>query len=148
MQALFFTNASGWLLVALTATAIALPFLLRRNALSVALRLVHARGAPYLQRMRPHYWLGYLITGVTLAHALVPMVAGLAEGANAVGLYLATGALSLLLGQVLLGRRLRQSDVRGRRTIRRWHFWGMVGIVALGVSHIALNSPTLLLLLR
>jgi hypothetical protein len=148
MQALFFTRASGWILVALAATTIALPFLLRRNALSLALGLVHARGTPYLRRMRPHYLAGYLITGTTLAHAVVPMQAGLAVGANAAGLYLATGALFLLFGQVALGRSLRRPDVDGRRGIRRWHFWGMVGIVTLGVGHIVLNSPGLRLPLR
>jgi hypothetical protein len=148
VQALFFTSASGWILVVLAATTIALPFLLRRNSLSVALGLVDTDGTPYLLRMWPHYWLGYLIMGITLAHALVPMAAGLAEAANAVGLYLATGALSLLIGQMLLGRRLRQQRVSGRRTMRRWRFWGMVGIVALGVGHIALNSPTLQTLFR
>ena len=148
MQALFFTSASGWILVVLAATTIALPFLLRRTALSVALGLVDARGAPYLRRMRPHYWLGYLITGITLAHAVVPMGAGFAGRVNALGLYLATGALFLLFGQVLLGMSLRQPDVSGRRGIRRWHFWVMVGIVTLGIGHIALNSPTLQVLLR
>jgi hypothetical protein len=148
MQAQFLTSASGWILVALAAVAIALPFLLRRTTLSVALGLVDARSTPYLRRMRPHYWLGYLITGITLAHAVVPMAAGFAGRVNALGLYLATGALFLLFGQVLLGMSLRQPGVSGRRGIRRWHFWGMVGIVTLGVGHIALNSPTLRVLIR
>ncbi len=132
----------------LVASIIALPFLLRRNALSVRLGLVAARGKPYLRRMRPHYWLGYLITGITLAHAVAPMEAGFAGRVNALGLYLATSALFLLFGQVTLGLSLQRPDVSGRRELRRWHFWGMVGIVALAFGHIALNGSALHLLLR
>lgn len=148
MQAVFVTSASGWILVVLATTTILLPFLLRRTALSVALGLVDAHGTPYLRRMRPHYWLGYLITGTTLAHAVVPMEAGFAGQVNALGLYLATGALFLLFGQVMLGRSLQRPDTSGRRTLRRWHFWVMVGIVTLGIGHIVLNSPTLQSLFR
>jgi len=148
MQSAVFTSASGWILVALVAATVALPFLLRRNALSGALGVVVARGKPYLRRMRPHYWLGYLITGITLAHAMVPMEAGVAGRMNALGLYLATGALFLLFGQVTLGLSLQRPDLSGRREIRSWHFWGMVGIVVLAVGHIVLNSSTLHLLLR
>ena len=148
MQALFATSASGWILVVLTATTVALPFVLRRRAYSGALGLADAHGVPYLRRMRPHYWLGFLIVGMTLAHAVAPMEAGFARSANALGLYLATGALFLLFGQVLLGLSLRRPDVSRRRDLRQWHFWVMVGIVTLGLGHIALNSPTLQVLFR
>jgi hypothetical protein len=67
---------------------------------------------------------------------------------NGLDLYLATGALFLLVGQIMLGRSLQRPDLNGRRGIRRWHFWGMVGIVTLAVCHIALNSPTIQQLFR
>jgi hypothetical protein len=60
-------------------------------------------------------------------------------------LWLATGATLLLVGTVLLGRRLQRPahGERRRRRRRRWNLAKMVGIVTLIAAHIALNSPTL-----
>lgn len=143
MQAVFFTAISGWALLVLLAATTALPFLFRRKQLLVSLGMMGAQAHPYLQRLRPHYLLGYAITGIVVAHAWVPMSAGFGGQANVIGLYLGTGALFALVGQVLLGRTLQDPQAPARRLLCRNHRWLMFGIFALAVGHIALNSPTL-----
>jgi hypothetical protein len=138
-----FTSVSGWALVFLAAATITLPYLLRRRSFGRTLRLLGAQAGPFLRRMQLHYWLGYFITGVTLAHAFVSMGAGLARNTSVLGLYLATGALFLLIGQVALGRQLRAPSMPCRREMRRLHFWTMFAIVTLAAGHIALNSPAI-----
>src|SRR5207237_926443 len=71
-----------------------------------------------LARMRPHFWLGYGILGLVLAHASVVMIGG-APGADVLALYLATGALFLIAGPLLLPRRLRDPAPSGRRHPRQ-----------------------------
>ncbi len=143
MPALLFTNVTGWLLLLLLATTTSLPFILRRKALLVSLGVAVIATSPYLKRMRPHYLLGYAITGIVVAHAWVPMSAGFGGQANTLGLYLGTGALFALGGQVLLGRALQDPQAPNRRMLRRSHLWLMIGIFALAAGHILLNSPTL-----
>ena len=133
------TSITGWLMMILLVTTIIYPFLLRKGVLGPI--------QPFLKRMEFHYWLGYSIATVVLVHALVPMSAGLAKGADAVGLDLATVALLLTFVQVFLGRQLRWPKLPIRRVVRRWHFWVMVGVVALVLGHVALNSGTLQMLL-
>lgn len=134
MGPIVLTGVSGWVLVALLPVTIALPFLLRRDA--------HRTGdrRPIWQRLRRHYWLGYAIAALTVIHAAVSTGAGLALRANMTGVYLATGALLLVVTQVFLGLLLREPSLRRRVVVRRRHFWVMMGIVALVLGHIALNS--------
>jgi hypothetical protein len=134
-------SASGWLLVALTATTVALPFVFRLGAIGRALGLAAAKSVPFLRRMRPHYWLGYAIAGITLFHAVLSMGTATSGHVNVLGLYLATLALGLVFVQIALGRALRQPAVAGRRALRRAHLWSMLALIALGASHVALNSP-------
>ena len=133
------TSITGWLMMILLAVTILYPFLLRRGILGPV--------QPFLKRMRFHYWLGYSIATIVLIHALLPMSTGLAKGADAVGLDLATVALLLTFAQVFLGRQLSWPKQPIRRVMRRWHFWVMIGIVAFVLGHIALNSGTLQMLL-
>jgi hypothetical protein len=128
------TSWSGWILVVLLAVTITLPYLVRRHARSEDGR------RPILLRLQPHYWLGYAIAAITMAHAALSTGTGLALRANATGVYLATGALLLVFAQVFLGLLLREPSVRRRTVVRRRHFWVMVGIVTLTLGHIALNS--------
>jgi hypothetical protein len=143
MPAHVFTSISGWLILLLLVTTVFLPFLLRRKALLVSLGWVNAQVLPYLQRLRPHYLLGYAITGIVIIHAWVPMSAGFGGQGNALGLYLGTGALFALIGQVFLGQTLRTPTTPHRRRLRRTHFWVMTGIMVLAVGHILLDSQTL-----
>jgi hypothetical protein len=134
-----FTRSSGWVLVVLLATTITLPYLLRG-----AVPASKGRPAPdFLQRLRPHFWLGYAILGLVFAHAWVAMSAGGAGRADLAGLFLATGALVLVVVQVAVGLNLRDLHRPGRRKLRRAHFWVMVGIATLAIGHIALDSGSL-----
>ena len=133
------TSITGWLMMILLVITILYPFLLRGGVLGPV--------QPFLKRMRFHYWLGYSIAAVVLVHALLPMSAGLAKGADAVGLDLATVALLLTFVQVFLGRQLSWPKLFRRRVVRGWHFWVMIGIVVFILGHIALNSGTLQMLL-
>lgn len=134
MTTLVFTSISGWALVLAVVITISLPYLLRRRLPT------RAKGQPILQRLRPHYWLGYAIAIVALAHAVTPMAAGLGGRTSQAGLYLATGALLVVFSQIFLGLLLREPSTLRRQVIRRRHFWGMVALVVLALGHIALNS--------
>lgn len=133
------TSATGWVMIVLLVATILYPFLLRSGILGPV--------QPFLKRMRFHYWLGYSIAGIVLVHVLVPMSAGLAGLTNVLGLDLATVALFLIFGQVVLGRQLSWPQLSMRRVVRRWHFWVMIGIVAFVLGHVALNSGTIQALL-
>jgi hypothetical protein len=140
MNSFFYTSASGWIAVILVGIEIALPYLLRRNWLSVRLGVAQTFGSPYLRRMSIHYWLGYLVAGLSFVHAWVPMQAGHMRRANMTGLWLATAALFLLGLQVALGLASRDSDLQGRRVVRGWHYWVMVAVVLLLTGHVWLNG--------
>jgi hypothetical protein len=133
------TSATGWIMIVLLVTTILYPFLLRSGMLGPV--------QPFLKRMRFHYWLGYSIVGILLVHVVASMSAGLANRTSALGLDLATVALLLIGGQVMLGRQLSWPKLSMRRVVRRWHFWVMVGIVAFVLGHLALNSGTIQALL-
>lgn len=128
--------ATGWVVAVLTAVNISLPYLLRG-------RLLAANGwnVPYLERMRPHYWIGLTVAGLTLLHAGVAMSAPMRGGGLYVtGLWIATGGLFLLLGQVSVGMRMRTLRGVERLRLRRTHFRFMVGLVVAGLLHIVLNA--------
>jgi hypothetical protein len=129
------TSATGWIMMILLVATIIYPFLLRSGLLGPV--------QPFLKRMRLHYWLGYSITGLMLVHLWIPMSAGLAGKVNAIGLDLATVAMFLVFAQVALGSQLSRPKLSVRRVVRRWHFWVMLGIVIFVLSHVALNSPTI-----
>lgn len=131
--------ASGWVVAALTVVNVSLPYLLRG-------RLLAANGwsLPYLERMRPHYWIGVTVAGLTLLHAGLAMSAPLrTEAPYTAGLWIATGGLLLVIGQASVGMRLRTLRGAERLRLRRTHFRLMVGLVIVGLIHIALNGSFL-----
>ena len=148
MPASFIASASGWSLVIMTAVTISIPFFLHRQLRASPWRFKLQQGRAFLRRMRPHYWLGYLIAAVTLIHVVISLGAGLSFGLNLLGLLLAGAAMFLLFAQVLLGRSLRKPGVPSRRALRRLHLILMIIIVVLGASHILLDSATLHNLIR
>jgi hypothetical protein len=110
-----------------------------------ALLLVVGIGFPYLAgrgtKLWPHYWLGFLVFGVALAHAWIPMSAGRVSGYDQAGLWLATAALLLMMWQVGLGLTLRASRGADRISLRRTHFASMLGIAVLIAAHVLRNRP-------
>jgi hypothetical protein len=140
-------GVSGLLMVIAVPLAVTLPFVLRRAPLPGRVAS-QAAGRVFLARMRPHYWLGYLVAALTVTHALVALTGGVARDANALGLFLAWTALFVVFWQVTLGGQLRRPAQPERPALRRLHLWSMIVLVALGVGHILLNSPTLARLAR
>ena len=116
---------------------IALPFLLRWSGVSFG------GGSPGSARWRWHFWVGYIVAALVLLHAAYATATGLALGAGTLGIYLATGALLLVIAQVFVGLLLREPSLCRRAALRRRHFWIMAAIVVLVVAHIALNSVLL-----
>ncbi len=128
----FIGSVAGRFATLLCVVAIALPYLLRRNRLSRGLGLAQEHAAPYLRRLWPHFWVGYLILGLTLVHAGTVM--GAMGRANGAGIWAATGAFFLLLFEVIVGLSLKDARTLSRRLLRRIHFWVMAGFVgALGL---------------
>jgi hypothetical protein len=138
MIAYFFGSATGWIAVIVTVFEIVLPYLIRRVSVSQPPALSQILPSTYLERMWPHYWLGYVLVALSLVHAFTGM-AGPVGNTNAAGIWAATGALLFLFLQLLLGLYL-QSRATSRRLLKRCHFWGMLVILGFLVLHIALNA--------
>jgi hypothetical protein len=97
-------------------------------------------GTPYLKRMWPHYWLGYLLLVLSLIHTVVPIQAGGLRGLNVLGLWLAAGGLLFLLVQSAIGWWLQGPSLVRRAPMRSWHYWLMFGVVILVAVHVWLNG--------
>lgn len=121
---------TGWAIAILTGITIALPYVLRR------------RGAP-LARLRPHYWIGFTLAGLSLVHAGLAMSSIPTPGGGdwAAGIWVAMGAALLVFGQVTIGAGLRTLRGPERRRRLRLHFLTMTLLVAAGLVHVALNGP-------
>jgi hypothetical protein len=139
MIAYFFCSATGWIAVVVTVFEIVLPYLLRRVSLSQPPALSQVLPSTYLERMWPHYGLGYVLVALSLVHAFTVMAGPLGH-TNASGIWAATGALLLLFLQLSLGLYLQSSSATSRRLLKRCHFWVMLAIVGFLALHIALNA--------
>ncbi len=126
------TAFSGWASVLLFGSGLALPFLLRRTP---------AARTPFLRRMWPHYWLGYLTLLVSFVHAWLAMSRGNMRGVDLAGVWIATVALLVILWQVAVGFMLSDPAQPQRRTLRRIHFWTMMLVAGLIVAHVVRNRP-------
>jgi len=140
MNSFFYISATGWIASILIGVGTLLSYLLRRTRLSERLGIAPDKEKPYLQRMWPHYWAGYLLAALALAHAWIPMSAGRMPSTSMTGLWLATVALGLVFLQILFGLSLQQAR-ETRRILRVAHFWTMLLISALVLLHLGLNSP-------
>jgi hypothetical protein len=122
-------ESSGWAIALLTGVTIALPYVLRRRP-------------EYLARLRPHYWIGFTLAGLSLLHAGLAMSSTPTPGGGdwAAGIWVATGAMLLVFGQVALGAGLRTLHGEARRQRRRLHFAVMALLVAGGLAHVVLNG--------
>jgi len=140
MNSFFYTSATGWIASILIGVEVLLPYLLRRTQLSQRMGIAQDQEKPYLQRMWPHYWAGYLLAALAMAHAWIPMSAGGHMARTSLtGLWLATVALGLVFLQILLGLFLQQAR-ETRRILRVTHFWTMLLISALVALHLGLNG--------
>jgi hypothetical protein len=136
MTSFLLSEASGWLIVVLALFTIAIPYLVRGRRLAP-----EGWGVGYLQRLAPHYWIGYTIAGLSALHATFAMSAPIPNGSGfQIGLWFAAGAMLLAFGQVSLGIRLRSLRGTGRLRLRRWHFAGMAGLAVVGGLHVWLNG--------
>ena len=122
---------SGWASVLLFGSGLAMLYLLRRQP-GVAL--------PFLQRIWPHYWLGYVSFFTSFAHAWLAMRNGMRQ-MNVPGVWFATVAVAVILWQISVGLLLRNPVQSNRRNLRRLHFWTMTLVAGLIVVHVALNRP-------
>lgn len=128
---------TGWLVAGLTALNVSLPYLLRGRRLAPA-----GWSMSYLARMRPHYWIGVTVAGLTLLHAGLAMSGPLRTGGPYMaGLWIATAGLFLVSGQAMVGIRLRTLRGAERLRLRRTHFRIMLGLVTVGIAHIVMNWP-------
>lgn len=97
--------------------------------------------------MWPHYWLGYALVALVVAHT--SFVMGPAMGrSDAIGIWAATLALGLLFLQVNLGLMLKGRANNGEakdgntseRELRKWHFWSMIGFIGMVLMHLWKNG--------
>jgi hypothetical protein len=136
---LMFSAASGWFAAMLLIATTALPYLARPTAVAKALHLVGSWTNTFLDRMRPHAWLGYTIIALSVLHAVAALGGGMRR-ADPLGLWLAAVGLLALFAQWLLGARLMQPALSKRRRVRRWHFALMIGAGAAIFAHAYLNG--------
>lgn len=119
----------GWLSLFLLAVVIALPYLSTAGAV--------------LRRMTFHYWLAPLVALGSFVHAWIPMASHRTPRTNYTGLWIATVALGLMLVQIGMGWALRYKGRSTAKALRRTHFAMMLGITALVLVHLWMNSPVL-----
>ncbi|HME13492.1 MAG TPA: hypothetical protein VKF79_11550 [Candidatus Acidoferrum sp.] len=141
---------TGWLVAALLATQIALPFLLRRarygamppsgSVAAAAKGDASATGMGLAgNSMRWHYLLGFILPAAALVHGWIPMGSGHMPRTSMTGLWLATYALGLLFLQLVLGLVLQRMPSGAARVLRWVHFFTMLVITALALAHMLLN---------
>jgi hypothetical protein len=124
------TAMTGWMATFLFGAGTSIPYVLKAS---------RPAARAYGLRLRPHYWLGFLIPAISFLHAWLPMSAGRISGFDQTGLLLATAALVVMLWQLTLGVTLRSATGVERESSRRWHFRTMVLICSLVIAHIVLN---------
>ena len=138
MTSYLVSSVAGRIAIVICGFAILLPYALRRNRLSRSLGLAQDNAGHYLHRLWPHFWLGYLIVGLSLLHTTTVMAA--MARANPAGVWAATGALFLLMLEVVLGLSLKDARLGGRVLVRRLHFWTTTALVVLLAAHLWLNA--------
>ena len=127
----FVGSVAAWLAVGLVACEIVLPYALRRTRVSAWMGI--SPETRYLQRMWPHYWIGYAIAGLSFAHAF--SVGPSMMPAAQLGIWMATLAFLMLLVQVFLGLYLQTATAARRIRVRRLHFWGTMIFAGLLAAH-------------
>jgi hypothetical protein len=135
-------SVTGWIAVLALGIEAGLPYILRdrlRNALLNSPPPAKTRRTQgLLVRMWPHYWLGYALLAVVLAHT--SFVMGPAMGrTDATGIWAATAAFFVLFLQIALGLVLK-SGTANQRQLRRWHYRTMIAVVFFVLTHLWRNA--------
>jgi hypothetical protein len=131
-------SATGWLAVLAVGVETAVPYIIRGATPQVSAVNATMRRPSLQSRMWPHYWLGYALVALVLAHT--SFIMGPAMGrADAVGIWAAWLALLLLFMQVALGLLLKNGSPN-QRQLRRWHFWSMTALAGLILIHLLRNA--------
>jgi hypothetical protein len=137
---------TGWLAVLGIGVEASLPYLLRKipgkvlrnTTLPPSVPSSHERSLDLQSGMRPHYWLGYALLALILAHT--SFVMGPAMGrSDSLGIWAATVALCLVFLQIGLGLILK-SGAANQRQVRSWHFWSMMCLIGSVLTHVLRNS--------
>jgi len=140
VTAVLLISISGWIAVNLIGLEVVLPYVYRRGWLSRWMRVEQFFQQPYLARMWPHYWLGYLLLALSVLHSVLPMRPGGLRGQNMTGIWLGTLGLAALLLQTVLGLYLQDTALRERRPMRSWHYWLMFLVILTVSVHVWLNG--------
>jgi len=145
MRRFLLVSLTGWIAVLLIGIEAALPYLIRNRALSSSVQVNTAgREAPVTNlhtRMWPHYWIGYSLGALILAHTWFVMGPAMARS-DTLGIWSATVAFFLLPAQIGLGLLLKDAALNGRSRLwaQRLHFWIMVVFILLVVLHVTRNA--------
>jgi hypothetical protein len=131
-------SATGWVAVLAIGIETALPYILREALRNQAARASAGSLPVRLPRLRarlwPHYWLGYALLALVLVHTSFVMGAAMGR-ADPIGIWAATLALSLIFLQLAIGLILK-SEASNQLQVRRWHFWSMIAMVGLVLTHL------------
>lgn len=129
-------QGSGWVIVGLLPIQAVLPYLVRGRRLAA-----NGWTIPYLARLRPHYWIGTTIAGLSVIHAGLAMSNLLpASGTYTAGVWIATGAMLLAGAQVYIGMKMKTLRGGERLRLRKAHFRVMLALITAGLLHVALNG--------
>jgi hypothetical protein len=130
MMGYLLTALSGWTSAGLLVLGTLTPYIVRS---------LRPHPSSYLSRLRPHYWFGFLALAFVVFHMWTGMSSSALRGTSATGIWLATLALFCLAVQLVFGLNLRSSLITNRRATRHLHFWIMVAVNSMTLTHIALN---------
>lgn len=140
---MYVASLTGWLGFLLIGATISLPYIVRKPLAANSARPAPKGNASFLDGMRPHAYLGYIILALVVGHAYLAMTAATMSRSNQTGIWLAMLALIAIVAQAAVGRQLLERQCPQRRTLRGYHFWTMAAVVILVLGHTLLNGSML-----
>jgi hypothetical protein len=124
---------TGWLSAGLIAAAVPGPLL------NYLLRRWGRRAPGWLYRW--HYGLGTSAAVVAMGHTVVSLTRAQLPLSAEIGLWLASAAAALVVGEVVLGATMRGMGGRELARARRYHLVFMAALVATVALHAVLDGP-------